>query len=148
MSKKASITSENQEQNELVRQLLDKSYNCVFNGEKEAALASVINAIILLKGESAVLGIIDQVKDNMRKRIDDMYNEESRGIDLKTALKMCDDLLQQDTILSERGDEDILVDAFQDGSSVICKRCNALIPVNRSEAHQLYWCDAIEVEDL
>eukprot|EP01040_Poterioochromonas_malhamensis_P011076 gene11076-12071_t len=102
MSKKASITSENQEQNELVRQLLDKSYNCVFNGEKEAALASVINAIILLKGESAVLGIIDQVKDNMRKRIDDMYNEESRGIDLKTALKMCDDLLQQDTILSER----------------------------------------------
>lgn len=144
------LQKQQQQQNELVRRLLDASYESLFDGEKEAALANVINAIILLKGENAVLGVIDQVKAQMRKRIDSLYdeNEGMKPISLDTALKWCDELLEQDTILAERGDEDILVDAFQDGSSIICRNCKALIPVNRAEAHQLYWCEAIEDQEI
>ncbi len=139
-----------QEQNAMIQGLLDKSYECLFEGEKDGALAAVINAIILLKGENAVLGIIDQVKAQMKRRIDEMYDENNGmggGIDLETALKMCDDLFEQNTILAERGDENILVEAFQDGSSVVCNKCNALIPVVRIEPHRLYWCEAIDDEE-
>ena len=61
--------------------------------------------------------------------------------------KCIDDLLNAPSILSELGDEDILVDAFEDGSSVICQKCKGLISVDRAEAHAKFWCDSITEED-
>ena len=49
-------------------------------------------------------------------------------------------------ILQERGDgsEEILVDAFEDGSSVICKLCKSLVKKNRWDAHRDIWCPSID----
>ena len=55
------------------------------------------------------------------------------------------------TILYEQGVEHILAEAFEDGSSVICSKCNSLIPRERREQHYKYWCEAnddLEIEDL
>ncbi len=52
--------------------------------------------------------------------------------------------MYSDSLLVETGDEDILIDAFQDGSSVICQRCHGLISVERAEAHATRWCPALE----
>ena len=58
----------------------------------------------------------------------------------RIAKQLCSQLQKQDSLLSERGEEDILVDAFKDGSSVICQKCQALVPVLRIDAHRTYWC--------
>ena len=50
------------------------------------------------------------------------------------------------TILSERGEQDILKDAFEDGSSVVCTKCGALIPRLRCDEHSKYWCDFAELD--
>ena len=59
------------------------------------------------------------------------------------------DFRNEDSILQERGDgsEDILLDAFQDGSSIVCKLCNALINKDRWDVHQTVWCPAIQSHD-
>ena len=38
----------------------------------------------------------------------------------------------------------VLHDAFVDGSSVVCTRCNALVARSRWTAHSTMWCDALE----
>jgi formamidopyrimidine-DNA glycosylase len=51
--------------------------------------------------------------------------------------------------LSDRcdGSEQILRDAFEDGSSVICTRCGGLVKSVRWEAHSSTWCPAIQDAD-
>jgi hypothetical protein len=46
-------------------------------------------------------------------------------------------------IICELGKEDILHDAYADGSSLLCERCGALVKATRMEAHRTMWCDAL-----
>ena len=56
-------------------------------------------------------------------------------------------LLAQETILSEMGDEDLLRQAFEDGSSVVCRKCQALVSTARWEAHRDFWCSSLSDQD-
>ena len=58
----------------------------------------------------------------------------------EAAMRMCDQLIQQDSLLLEQGKSEILRDAFVDGSSVVCNYCQALIKISRWEAHVSLWC--------
>jgi hypothetical protein len=66
---------------------------------------------------------------------------------LDLALKNSKDLLYNDSILKDMGDQEILKDAFEDGSSVICVRCNSLIKRDRWNAHNLKWCPLLQKND-
>ncbi len=53
---------------------------------------------------------------------------------------------REETLLSERGQEDVLRDAFQDGSSVVCHMCGGLVARARWESHSELWCPSLMVE--
>lgn len=59
------------------------------------------------------------------------------------------DIMNENSILQERedGSEEILFDAFQDGSSVICKLCKSLVKKDRWDVHQTVWCPSIQRDD-
>jgi hypothetical protein len=99
------------------------------------------HAIRLTSGEASILGILDEAK----RRVDEEYARRSHKADVRSARDALSDLLEKasDSIVGERGDEDILHDAFVDGSSVICSKCGALIKRDRSEAHSKKWCPAL-----
>ncbi len=44
------------------------------------------------------------------------------------------------SILEEREEEDILNDAFEDGSSVICEKCGDMVKKERMDIHVTTWC--------
>lgn len=122
--------------NDIVANLIALSRESIAEGDGHNALALVLDAIRMTQGEGAIMSLLDQAK---RKADEDI--ERQRTItETRNALQICNSLSEAETILAERGDEDILVDAFKDGSSVVCQRCNSLIPKARTEQHRLYWC--------
>jgi hypothetical protein len=66
--------------------------------------------------------------------------EREATIDAEMALRNL--VSSEDNILAERGEQDILHDAFQDGSSVICTNCGGLVQRSRWDNHRQYWCDS------
>jgi len=65
----------------------------------------------------------------------------------------------QNAVIAEDSDEDrpsdsellvhknILVAAYEDGSSFLCDMCNGLVKKDRAEAHLTMWCPALNVDD-
>ena len=47
-------------------------------------------------------------------------------------------------ILAEAGREQIFKDALADMSSYVCARCHGIVACHRREAHEKYWCQAVE----
>jgi hypothetical protein len=86
------------------------------------------------------------VLDHAKEQADARYDAEVQK-QTDVARSMVQSLLQQDTLLQEVGDEDLLRQAFEDGSSVICRRCQALVNGARWEQHRDVWCSAIEETD-
>jgi hypothetical protein len=151
----------------VVKQLLAACRQKIREGDGHQALAVVLDAVILiiLTNYSSNYNNIDsnderwisnirsnnnnsyyyhyyyKILDAAKREADQVSDLQEAKNELDLAKKICFDLLSQETILSERGEEDILVDAFKDGSSVVCKKCNSLIPAKRAEAHRLYWCE-------
>lgn len=64
--------------------------------------------------------------------------------DEERAWKICEALMEQPSILVEAGCEDIIRDAYVDGSSVVCTRCGDLIARTRWKAHREMWCSVLE----
>ncbi|CAI0465053.1 unnamed protein product [Linum tenue] len=48
--------------------------------------------------------------------------------------------VHENSILAETGRNQIVLDAFADGSSFICLQCGGLVSVNRRDEHLTYWC--------
>jgi len=51
------------------------------------------------------------------------------------------------SILEESGNGQIISDAYNDGSSVICTRCNGVIARVRMRAHAQMWCPALREDE-
>jgi hypothetical protein len=124
----------------LVRTLLISTRSNIEEGNRDAALSSILQAICLTRGEGAIFQVLDEAK----RKIDVNFKHEEHNASLEAAHKALEDMLSSKSFLSERGEEDILQDAFEDGSSVICSTCGALIPAQRAEAHSKFWCPANE----
>ncbi|CAN1274168.1 hypothetical protein LINPERPRIM_LOCUS15297 [Linum perenne] len=48
--------------------------------------------------------------------------------------------VHEHSILAETGRNQLVLDAFADGSSFICLQCGGLVSVNRRDEHFAYWC--------
>ena len=67
---------------------------------------------------------------------------------LQAAQQMSEDLASDEsTLLAQRGKTNILQEAFENGSSVVCRACNALVPRARYAQHRDFWCDAAPDND-
>lgn len=137
-----------------VQALLNYSRAKIASGDRDEALACLIQAISLTRGEEAVIGVLTASKERAEK---ERREAEAAAIaeanrhqsTLDEAIRASMELLNTPSLLLERddGSEQILCDAFEDGSSVICKRCGGLVKRLRWDAHCELWCSAISEEN-
>ena len=119
----------------------------------------ICRAITLTRGEDAVFEVLSQARATIaasqprpdpaqqrqeaqrRARLEREAHEKS----INDAMKACDELVRADSLLSERcdGSENILRDAFEDGSSVVCRRCGGLVKRLRWDLHNTKWCPSL-----
>jgi hypothetical protein len=123
------------DQSAIIQRLLELSRSQISAGNGQQALEAVIRSIVANSGEESVMRILSAA--NNRAKL-----EKEREI-RETVARCCEQLVESDSLLCEMGQEDILLDAFQDGSSVICQKCQGLISVDRAEAHAKRWCPAL-----
>ena len=125
---------------QVVGMLLQHTRSKISEGNKEDALAALLHAIRISSGEDSIIRILDEAK----KRVDDDYALRDQSSAVTNAANAIRRILEQDCFLSERGQEDILRDAFEDGSSIICQKCSGLVSQIRWEAHKNRWCPSLD----
>jgi hypothetical protein len=126
----------------IVGMLLEVTKSKISEGSKNDALATLLHAIRLSSGEDSIIRILDQAK---KKAEEDATMQNQLEVDsLSYATNAIEKIQEEDCFLSERGEEDILKDAFQDGSSIICQKCGGLVKAERWKAHSDSWCPALE----
>jgi hypothetical protein len=126
-----------------VRMLLNIARSKIEGESPNDALAALLHAICLTQGEEAIMNVLEVAKRNVDADADAVSEEDA----MEAAHRMLAVLVRDEsTLLYERGEEHILRDAFQDGSSVVCIKCSSLIPRARFLQHQLYWCEQNENE--
>jgi hypothetical protein len=134
-----------------VKELLVRTKEGIANGDRDAALASIVSAISLTRGPDMILSTLQTAKDRardeleMQRKIELAYNNALVDMVEENSSKLIGD----DSILKDRddGSVEILRDAFEDGSSVICIKCSALVKANRWEAHRDMWCPMLADEE-
>lgn len=127
-----------------VEMLLTISRSELADNNPQQALGALLHVIRLTRGEGAIMAVLDEAKRKCTAEIDQQVMRES----LDQARKISELLMSQETFLSERGDEEILKDAFEDGSSVLCRKCGGLVAKVRWESHNSTWCPALTDSDV
>ena len=123
---------------EAVKMLLKVARSKIEDAEPTDALSALLHAIRLTQGEAAIIGVLEMAKQQAGAEMEEGGEEDALEAARRMSVLLVND---QQTMLYERGDEEILRQAFEDGSSVVCTRCNALVPRSRFTQHQLYWCE-------
>ena len=125
-----------------VELLLNITRSNIADSNPEQALAALLHAVRITRGENAIFDVLNQARERATAEIDQQVLRES----YEQARLVSEDLMRQNTFLSERGEEDILRDAFEDGSSLVCVKCGGLVAKIRWESHKALWCPAIDVD--
>ena len=101
------------------------------------ALAFLMNSVRLSHGDAAVDALLQEGRR--------LFHDEGTHQERADVLQM---LSAQESFLSERGGGSaILADAFKDGSSVFCRRCEGLVARARWDAHSTMWCPKLDHGD-
>lgn len=101
------------------------------------AFEMLIETARLAGGEEAVKGLLIHAR-----RLRDFHKEQDKEIEENLAKAALSELVNDpNSILFEHGKEQILSDAFIDGSSVVCSKCSGLIKKDRWENHLKFWCN-------
>ena len=103
------------------------------------ALLALLQAMQLSGGRASA----DQAVERIRHELgSDIANHvlDRRGR-IERAMRMVQELLaDESTLLFQQGNQHLLQQAMEDGSSVVCARCNGMIPAARWQQHAQYWC--------
>lgn len=102
------------------------------------ALAALVSAVRLRDGDQGAMQLLERGRKLFQER---EGTDEERDIALHS-------LVEEMSLLKERGAEVILTQAFADGSSVLCRRCSGLVARTRWQAHKTNWCPAISSTDI
>lgn len=119
---------------------LSQARQLIKDGRPSAALEIIVELLRKTNrgDERAVLKVLQEAKEATRQKgmlTKEEYQEILGSLEGKAST--------QDPILSEEGKEQIMRDAYADGSSFICKKCGALVPVKRMKQHREVWCPAV-----
>lgn len=134
----AAPTEADECRNQAVELLLHETRKKLVDSNPNEALCTLLEAIRITQGEESIIGILDEAKKRVAE--ESLYSEN----DMLVAAQRMSIYLQSDesSVLFANGRTDILRDAFEDGSSVVCPDCSSLIPRARAEIHRKYWCSA------
>ena len=105
------------------------------------ALHALLQALKLNGGQESADKALDLLRSELGDEIAD--HVENHHCRKERAIAAVQELLHdENTFLHQRGKQDILRQAMEDGSSVVCTKCNACVSAARWQQHQMYWCEA------
>lgn len=123
------------------------------------ALADVLAAVTLTRGAAGVTQVLDQTKSQFAERQRQAAAEAAeedrlraqfaqRKQELRTAVESlaedtCEQLAEASSLLRDHGKSNLLLEAFTNGSSVVCTRCEMLVKRERWEMHNTRWCSRL-----
>jgi formylmethanofuran dehydrogenase subunit E len=110
------------------------------------ALSALLQALTLNSGQASADLAMGRLRDELGEELSD--HVENKHKRTERAIAIVEEMLQDEsTFLYQRGKQDILRQAMEDGSSVVCTKCNSMVSSARWQHHQTYWCQDLEEED-
>ena len=107
------------------------------------ALSALMQAMTVKSGQAKADQAMNRIRSELGSDLADHVMDRT-GRMQRAAQIVQELLLDETTFLYQQGRQQILQQAMEDGSSLVCKKCNAMISVTRWEQHQMYWCESIE----
>lgn len=124
-----------------IQQLMGYARNNYQENPTES-LACLLQALKLNGGqESADLAmnrLRDELGDDIATHIGNSHKRMERAVNIIEEL-----LADENTFLYQQGKSEFLRMSMEDGSSVVCSKCNDVVSSSRWQQHQQYWCRTI-----
>lgn len=110
------------------------------------SLAALLQAMTLNSGKEAADVAMERLRDELGEDIaDHIGTYQDRAERAMAIVEML--LSDENTELFKQGKQDLLRQTMEDGSSVVCRRCNDVVASTRWQQHQQYWCRAANNND-
>jgi hypothetical protein len=107
------------------------------------SLAALLQAVTLNSGPDAADQVMIRLRNELGGDLADHIGSH-HSIRRQRAEAVLQRLLRDEsTELFRQGRQDILRQTMEDGSSVVCSRCNAVVASTRWQQHADLWCTAI-----
>lgn len=107
------------------------------------SLAALMEALTLNSGKASAQHAMERLRNELGDEIADHIG--NRHLRMQRAIDLVQELIQDETsILHQNGQQDLLRQTMEDGTSVACVKCGAVVASNRWQQHQRYWCDSIQ----
>lgn len=146
--------------NEDVRGLLTLARQLISQGKPSLALQAVVMAMKSDGGDEAVFDTLHRARELYRNRlranvaVDELAslfaecaiaeaNSEPSPFDTGGPSVPLTPDAHGSSILAKTGRQQIMMDAFSDGSSFICLQCGGLVSNHRRDEHLAYWCSQL-----
>ncbi|XP_077211576.1 uncharacterized protein LOC143846869 [Tasmannia lanceolata] len=143
---------------EKIAGLLSLARQLISQGKPSLALQAVVMAMRSSGGDTAVFQTLHRARELYRNKLqanagaDELaslfaecaiaeaqpVNSEVVPFDTRGTSPMPD--ADGTSILAKSGRQQIMLDAFSDGSSFICLQCGGLVSNQRKDEHLAYWC--------
>ncbi|KAK9270456.1 hypothetical protein L1049_026036 [Liquidambar formosana] len=145
-------------QSDVIRELLALARKLINQGQPSQALQAVVMAMKTKGGDEAVFQSLHRARDLYITRLQaNSAVDQLASLFAECAIAEAQPLRSEPSqfnvggpsiapdahgtsILSETGRNQIVLDAFSDGSSFICLKCGGLVSNHRKEEHYAYWC--------
>lgn len=150
----ASMAAETKATTPSPEELLVIARQHIANGKPGEALGCVLAAVAQTRGEAGIVEVLDEARraQGLSTSEDKQHLDSSSGVSsAQTQPSLQQDDLQaiktrvkptMGSILGQQGRTNVLQDAYDDGSSVLCRHCGGLIKRARMDAHLRHWCAA------
>ncbi|PIA52859.1 hypothetical protein AQUCO_01000612v1 [Aquilegia coerulea] len=147
-------------QNENARSLVTMARQLINQGKPSLALQAVVMAMKSEGGDEAVFQTLHRARELYRNKLQaNAAADELASLFAECAIAEAHPLKSESSpfniggpsvaltpdahgtsILAKSGREQIMLDAFSDGSSFICLQCGGLVSNHRKDEHLAYWC--------
>lgn len=105
------------------------------------ALSALMQAMTLNSGHVKANEAMDRIRGELGEEVAGHIMDRTGR--MRRAARIVQELLEDEsTLLYQRGQQHILQQAMEDGSSLVCIKCNGMIPVARWQQHQSFWCES------
>jgi len=137
-SNSSNAPRQQQQQQRQIRQLITYARHHYEENPTES-LSALLRALTLNSGEGAARQAYRRLSDELGPEIANHVEDHRRRT--QRAVEMVEQLLRDEsTILYQQGRQHLLQQTMEDGSSVVCSRCNDVVSSARWQQHQKYWC--------
>ncbi|CAI9115825.1 OLC1v1016826C1 [Oldenlandia corymbosa var. corymbosa] len=140
-----------------VRGLLSTARQLIDQGRPSQALQVVVMAMRSKGGEEAVFQTLTRARELYRNKVECAAADELATLFAECAIveaipssvessshctteRAVELSAHGSSILAETGRDQIVLDAFADGSSFVCLQCGGLVSNQRKDEHYAFWC--------